>query len=139
MATGTVQRFDPRRGFGFIRPDAPSEVDADGKPKDVFVHQNDIEMDGFRSLQENEKVEYEEEIGDKGPKAVHVRLTSPRAPRAPRAAAPGPRRPSAGPRRGSDNADSRLDSLIQLLADVEVITVDELAQYGIGNFSTQSR
>jgi CspA family cold shock protein len=73
VATGSVARFDCRRGYGFIIPDDGGE--------DVFVHQNNIEMEGFRYLQPDEKVTYELEVGEKGLKAVQVRLSSPRDPR----------------------------------------------------------
>ena len=62
---GTVKWFNDAKGFGFITP-------SDGSP-DVFVHHSDIEADGFRSLTESDKVEYELTTGDKGPKAVNVR------------------------------------------------------------------
>jgi len=65
MATGTVKWFNDEKGFGFITPD---EGD-----RDLFVHYTGIEGNGFRSLQENMKVSYEEEAGEKGPKAVNVR------------------------------------------------------------------
>ncbi|MBA3305656.1 MAG: cold-shock protein [Thermoleophilaceae bacterium] len=65
MATGTVKWFNDDKGFGFISPD---EGD-----KDLFVHFSGIAGDGFKSLPENSKVEYDEEAGDKGPKAVNVR------------------------------------------------------------------
>lgn len=140
MATGTVQRFDPRRGFGFIKPDVPGPL-VDGQEQDVFVHQNDIEMDGFRSLQEGEKVEYDEEIGEKGPKAVHVKLVSERAPRAPRGNNTN-RRP-AGPRRGpagnSGGDNAVLKNLIQLLVDTDTITASECQEYGLGNVAQSAR
>ena len=44
------------------------------RDRDLFVHYSGIDGGGFRSLAENSKVEYEEESGDKGPKAVNVRL-----------------------------------------------------------------
>jgi cold shock CspA family protein len=72
-STGTVVRFDRRRGYGFIQPDDGAE--------DVFVHQNNINMEGFRYLQVGEKVTYELEVGEKGMKAVGVSLTEPRVPR----------------------------------------------------------
>lgn len=72
-STGTVVRFDRRRGYGFIQPDDGAE--------DVFVHQNNINMEGFRFLQVGEKVTYELEVGEKGMKAVGVALTEPRLPR----------------------------------------------------------
>ena len=65
MATGTVAKFMDNKGFGFITPD---EGD-----RDLFVHFSGIEGDGFKTLAENAKVEYDEEAGDKGPKAVNVR------------------------------------------------------------------
>jgi len=65
MATGTVKWFNADKGFGFITPDEGS--------KDLFVHQTDIDRQGYRSLDEGQKVEYESEEGDKGPKAVQVR------------------------------------------------------------------
>ena len=70
MATGVVVRFDSRRGYGFLTPDDGGE--------DVFVHQNNINMEGFRFLQIGEHVSYELEVGEKGMKAVSVALTEPR-------------------------------------------------------------
>jgi CspA family cold shock protein len=64
MATGTVKWFSDDKGFGFITPD---EGD-----RDLFVHHSGIQMDGYRSLAEGLRVSYEEEQGDKGPKAVNV-------------------------------------------------------------------
>ena len=64
MATGTVKWFNDEKGFGFISPE-------DGS-KDLFVHQSAIAGDGFRSLNEGDKVTYEEEASDKGPRAVNV-------------------------------------------------------------------
>lgn len=72
MPTGTVERFNHKRGFGFINPGNGGE--------NVFVHQNDITMDGFRFLKAGEKVEYEEEESGKGHKAINVKLISPRSP-----------------------------------------------------------
>jgi cold shock protein len=65
MATGVVKWFSDEKGFGFITPDEGS--------KDLFVHHSSIEADGYRSLAEGARVEYESEQGDKGPKAVNVR------------------------------------------------------------------
>lgn len=62
---GTVKWFNDAKGYGFITP-------SDGTP-DVFVHHSDIEAEGFRSLTESDKVEFELTQGDKGPKAVKVR------------------------------------------------------------------
>ena len=65
MAQGTVKWFNADKGYGFIAPD-------DGTP-DVFVHHSAIEADGFRSLQESQRVEYDVTRGAKGPQAEHVR------------------------------------------------------------------
>jgi len=65
VPTGTVKWFNDEKGYGFITPD-------DGD-RDLFVHYTGIDGQGFKSLPENTKVEYEEETGDKGPKAVNVR------------------------------------------------------------------
>ena len=70
MTVGTVVRFDRRRGYGFVAPDDGGE--------DVFVHQNNISMEGFRYLQVGERVNYELEVGEKGMKAVSVSLVEPR-------------------------------------------------------------
>jgi CspA family cold shock protein len=65
MATGTVKWFSEDKGYGFITPDEGS--------KDLFVHHSGIAGDGHKSLNEGQKVEYDEEAGDKGPKAVNVK------------------------------------------------------------------
>ncbi len=65
MPTGTVKWFRDDKGFGFITPD-------DGA-RDLFVHFSGVVGDGYRSLSEGTKVSYEEEEGDKGPKAVDVK------------------------------------------------------------------
>jgi len=64
MATGTVKWFNSSKGFGFIAPDDGSD--------DVFVHFNSIQMDGYKSLDEGQKVNFETEDGAKGPAAVNV-------------------------------------------------------------------
>jgi len=67
MPTGTVKWFNDAKGFGFIQKDGGG---------DVFVHHSAIQKDGFRTLAEGEAVEFEEEQGEKGPKAVNVRPVS---------------------------------------------------------------
>ena len=62
---GRVKWFDLTKGYGFITPD--------GGGKDVFVHHTAIQMEGFRSLAEGQKVEYEVTEGPKGPQAANVR------------------------------------------------------------------
>jgi CspA family cold shock protein len=64
VGTGTVKWFSDDKGFGFITPDEGG--------RDLFVHFSGINGDGYRSLTEGAKVSYEEENGDKGPKAVNV-------------------------------------------------------------------
>jgi cold shock protein len=65
MPQGTVKWFNPEKGYGFIAPD-------DGTA-DVFVHHSAIQADGFRSLDENQRVEFTAEQGQKGPQAGQVR------------------------------------------------------------------
>lgn len=65
MARGAVKWFSAEKGYGFITPD-------DGT-KDLFVHHSAIQADGFRTLNEGEKVEYDVTQGQKGPQAVNVR------------------------------------------------------------------
>jgi CspA family cold shock protein len=64
MATGTVKWFSDDKGYGFVTPDEGG--------KDLFVHHTGIAGEGFRTLAEGSKVSYDEEEGDKGPKAVNV-------------------------------------------------------------------
>jgi cold shock CspA family protein len=65
MATGTVKWFDDAKGYGFITPD-------DGG-KDLFAHHSAIQMNGFKSLKQNQKVEFEVRSGQKGPQAANIR------------------------------------------------------------------
>ncbi|HEY4091725.1 MAG TPA: cold-shock protein [Luteibacter sp.] len=65
MATGTVKWFNDAKGFGFITQD--------GGGPDVFVHFRAIEAQGFKSLAEGQKVEYEVVQGQKGPQAEKVK------------------------------------------------------------------
>jgi len=64
MPIGNVKWFDSKKGFGFI-------INPEGK--DVFVHFTSIEGDGFRSLKDGERVDYEQIQGEKGLLAQHVK------------------------------------------------------------------
>ena len=63
MPQGTVKWFNNKRGWGFI-------IKEDGE--DIFVHYSAIKGDGFRSLAEGQRVQFEIEEGDKGPAAANV-------------------------------------------------------------------
>ncbi|WP_269523570.1 cold-shock protein [Coraliomargarita parva] len=65
MSTGTVKWFDAGKGFGFIQPE-------DGG-KDLFVHHSEIESNGYASLEEGQKVQFEVGSGPKGPCATKVK------------------------------------------------------------------
>jgi CspA family cold shock protein len=66
MATGTVKWFNAEKGFGFITQDEGGA--------DVFVHFSAIQGDGFKTLEEGKRVEFEVKPGQKGPQAENVRL-----------------------------------------------------------------
>jgi CspA family cold shock protein len=65
MAVGTVKWFNADKGFGFITPD--------GGGADLFAHFSAIASNGFRSLDENQRVEFEITQGAKGPQAANIR------------------------------------------------------------------
>ena len=64
MASGTGKGFNDSKGYGCITPDEG--------PKDLFVHFSNIAGDGFKSLSEGQRVEYEAREGEKGPAAINV-------------------------------------------------------------------
>ncbi|MEW5800561.1 MAG: cold-shock protein [bacterium] len=66
MAQGRVKWFNDQKGFGFIT--------VAGEERDVFVHYTAIMGSGFRSIQENQLVEFDIQKGPKGPQAVNVRV-----------------------------------------------------------------
>jgi CspA family cold shock protein len=68
MATGTVKWFNADKGFGFITPD-------DGSA-DVFAHFSAIQSGGYRSLEENQHVEFDVTQGQKGLQAENIRVLS---------------------------------------------------------------
>ncbi len=64
MAEGTVKWFSEKKGFGFISQE---------EGEDVFVHHSSIDMPGFKALAEGDRVSFEVEETDRGPKAKNVR------------------------------------------------------------------
>ena len=69
MPSGTVKWFNDAKGFGFIQPD--------GGGADAFAHFSAIQMDGYKSLKEGSRVEFELAQGPKGLMAVNIRGSSP--------------------------------------------------------------
>ncbi|MBA4196007.1 MAG: cold-shock protein [Chitinophaga sp.] len=65
MATGTVKWFNDTKGFGFIKPDDGSE--------DLFAHHTAINMGGFKTLKEGQKVQYDVTQGPKGKQASNIK------------------------------------------------------------------
>ena len=65
MPQGSVKWFNSEKGFGFLAPD--------GGGPDVFVHYSAIQSDGYRSLNEEQRVEFDITEGQKGPQAANVR------------------------------------------------------------------
>jgi cold shock protein len=65
MSQGTVKWFNSEKGYGFIAQD--------GGGADVFVHHSSIAADGYRSLEDNQRVEFDISQGPKGPQADNVR------------------------------------------------------------------
>lgn len=63
MSNGTVKWFNSTKGFGFITGE---------DNKDIFVHQSEIQQEGFRTLEEGQKVSYDVEASEKGDRAVNV-------------------------------------------------------------------
>lgn len=65
MEEGIVKWFDEKKGYGFITPNSGG--------KDLFVHHSNIEMEGFKTLHEGQRVQYEAGEGRKGPEATKVK------------------------------------------------------------------
>jgi cold shock protein len=65
METGTVKWFNDAKGYGFITPDGGGE--------DLFAHFSEVRVDGFKSLQENQKVTFETKAGPKGKQAANIK------------------------------------------------------------------
>lgn len=68
MATGTVKWFNNAKGYGFVTPDQGEQ--------DVFIHFSAIEMDGYKTLKEGQKVQFELEEGPKGLHAAKLQAVA---------------------------------------------------------------
>lgn len=68
MITGVVKWFNNAKGYGFVQPD--------GRDEDVFVHFSAIDMEGYKTLREGQKVQFEISQGPKGLHAAHVHRVS---------------------------------------------------------------
>ena len=68
MTTGTVKWFNNAKGYGFVTPD--------GGEQDVFIHFSAIEMDGYKTLREGQKIQFDISEGPKGLHAAHVQAYS---------------------------------------------------------------
>ncbi|MBP6918731.1 MAG: cold-shock protein [Legionellaceae bacterium] len=66
MPTGTVNRFNKIKGYGFIT--------ADNDEAEIFVHFSEVEMAGYKELQIGQRISYECNTGDRGPYATHVKI-----------------------------------------------------------------
>ncbi len=64
MDNGTVKWFNDKKGYGFITPDDGGD--------DLFIHHSNIDMEGFKTLQDGQKVDFESGEGKKGPEATRV-------------------------------------------------------------------
>lgn len=65
VSSGTVKWFNEKKGFGFITPDEGGD--------DLFVHHSKIDMQGFRTLKEGQRVEFDVTAGEKGKVAINVK------------------------------------------------------------------
>lgn len=66
MPTGTVNRFNKIKGYGFIT--------ADIDDAEIFVHFSEVEMAGYKELQQGQRISYDCQIGDRGPYATSVKI-----------------------------------------------------------------